>query len=76
MAVDHPVSAMPAFMGFFRQEYWSRLPFPSPGYLPNPRIEPKSLALQADFSDCNYIVRIPKKTRLYTNKANKSMYSL
>ena len=25
-----------------RQEYWSRLPFPSPGYLPNPRIEPTS----------------------------------
>ena len=29
-------------MGFPRQEYWSELPFPSPGYLPNPGIEPKS----------------------------------
>ena len=29
-------------MGFFRQEYWSGLPFPSPGDLPNPGIEPKS----------------------------------
>ena len=31
-----------------RQEYWSGLPFPSPGYLPNPEIEPESPALQAD----------------------------
>ena len=30
------------------QEYWSGLPFPSPGDLPNPGIEPGSLALQAD----------------------------
>ena len=35
-------------MGFFRQEYWSRLPFPAPGDLPNPGIEPGSPALQAD----------------------------
>ena len=33
------------FVGFSRQEYWSRLPFPSPGDLPNPGIEPGSLAL-------------------------------
>ena len=30
-------------MGFSRQEYWSGLPFPSPGDLPNPGIEPTSL---------------------------------
>ena len=35
-------------MGFPRQEYWSGLPFPSPGDLPNPGIEPRSLALEAD----------------------------
>ena len=35
-------------MGFSRQEYWSGLPFPSPGDLPNPRIEPVSPALQTD----------------------------
>ena len=35
-------------MGFSRQEYWSGLPFPSPGDLPNPGIEPKFPALQAD----------------------------
>ena len=38
----------PLSMGFFRQEYWSGLPFPSPGDLPNPGIEPGSPALQAD----------------------------
>ena len=35
-------------MGFSRQEYWSELPFPSPGDLPNPGIEPGSPTLQAD----------------------------
>ena len=35
-------------MGFSRQEYWSGLPFPSPGDLPNPGIEPRSPALEAD----------------------------
>ena len=34
--------------GFSRQEYWSGLPFPSPGDLPNPGIKPRSPALQAD----------------------------
>ena len=38
----------PLFMGFSRQEYWSGLPFPSPGDFPDPGIEPGSLALQAD----------------------------
>ena len=33
-------------MGLSRQEYWSGLPFPSPGDLPDPRIEPMSPALQ------------------------------
>ena len=37
----------PPSMGFSRQEYWSGLPFPSPGVLPNPGIEPGSLAFQA-----------------------------
>ena len=35
----------PLSMGFSRQEYWSRLPFPSPGDLPNPGIEPRSPAV-------------------------------
>ena len=33
---------------FSRQEYWSGLPFPSPGDLPNPGIEPRSPTLEAD----------------------------
>ena len=37
----------PLFMGFPRQEYWSGLPFLSPGDLPDPGIEPRSPALQA-----------------------------
>ena len=38
----------PPFMEFSRQEYWSGLPFPSPGDLPNLGIEPRSPTLQAD----------------------------
>ena len=36
---------VPPSIGFSRQEYWSGLLFPSPGDLPNPGIEPRSLAL-------------------------------
>ena len=39
---------VPLSVGFSRQEYWSGLPFPSPGDLPEPGIEPRSPALQAD----------------------------
>ena len=35
-------------MGFSKQEYWSGLPFPSPGDLPGPGIESRSPALEAD----------------------------
>ena len=38
----------PLSVGFSRHEYWNGLPFPSPGDLPNPGIEPGSPALQAD----------------------------
>ena len=37
----------PLSMEFSRQEYWSRLPFPTLGDLPNPRIEPESLVFPA-----------------------------
>ena len=40
----------PLSMEFPRQEYWSGLPFPPPGDLSNPGIEPVSPALQEDFS--------------------------
>ena len=39
----------PLSMGFLRQEYWRGLPFPTPGDLPNPGIEPKSPALAGGF---------------------------
>ena len=42
------VHQAPLSMGFPRQEYWSELPFPSPGDLPNPGIEPRSPTLRAD----------------------------
>ena len=38
----------PPSMGFFRQEYWSGLPFLSPGDLPDPGIEPRSPIIEAD----------------------------
>ena len=38
----------PLSMGFFRQEYWSGLPFTSPGDLPDPGIKPRSPAWQGD----------------------------
>ena len=45
MDCSPPVSSV---MRFSRQGYWSTLPFPSPGDLPNPGIEPRSPTLQAD----------------------------
>ena len=42
------IRQVPLSMGFSRQEYWNGLPFPSPGNLPGPGIEPGSPALQAD----------------------------
>ena len=41
-------SQAPPPMGFFRQEYWSGLPFPSSWDLPDPGIEPRSPASQVD----------------------------
>ena len=38
----------PLSMGFLRQEYWSGLPIPSPGNIPNPKTEPESPAWQTD----------------------------
>ena len=52
----------PLSMGFSRQEYWSGLLFPSPEDLPDPGIEPRSPALQADalpsipLASCMYLV--------------------
>ena len=42
------------FIGILRQEYWSGLPCPPPENLPDPGIEPRSSALQADFCCLNH----------------------
>ena len=51
----------PLSMGFSRQKYWSGLPCPSPGDLPDPRTEPAFLAIQADSS----LSEPPGKPRYY-----------
>ena len=48
--------------GFPRQEYWSGLPFPSPGDLPDPGIKPMSPALQADSLLLSYLERSQRQT--------------
>ena len=60
----------PLFMGFSRQEYWSGLPFPSPGDLPDPGIKPRSPALQADALTSE----LPRKPRILS--LGFSMYSI
>ena len=52
----------PLSMVFPRQEYWIRLPFPSPGDLPNPVIEPEFTALTGRF----FTTELPGKPRLWT----------
>ena len=52
---------VPLSMGFPRQEYWSGLPFPSPGDFPNPGIKPRSPALQAD----SLLTEPPGKLKTY-----------
>ena len=56
----------PQSMEFSRQEYWSGLPFPSPGDLPDPGIEPGSPSLQADalLSEPQQIKQTNKKIEL------------
>ena len=52
----------PLSMGFSRQEYWSGWPFPFPGHLPDPGIEPGSLALQAG----SLLTELPGKPLLFS----------
>ena len=47
-------------MGFLRQEHWSRLLFPSPGYLPDPGTEPTSSVFPA-FAGRFFIIAPPGK---------------
>ena len=70
--VDHSPSGS-AVHGFSRQEYWSGLPFPPPGDLPDLGIEPKSLmspALAGRFftSSATFITVLLNKANVYLNK--------
>ena len=47
----------PLFMEFSKQEYWSGLPFPLPGHIPHPGVQPKSPALEADSLLLSYLGR-------------------
>ena len=47
----------PLSMEFPKQEYWSGLPFPPPGHIPNPGVDPKSPALEADSLPLSYLGR-------------------
>ena len=60
----------PPSMGFSRQEYWSGVPFPSPGDLPDPGIEPGSPALQADALTSEPPGK-PKKVKMPTIQSKK-----
>ena len=49
----------PLSMEFFRQEHWSGFPFPTPGDLPDPGVEPASLASPALAGD--FFTTVPKR---------------
>ena len=60
--MDSSLYQAPPSMGFSRQEYWSGLPFPSPGNLPDPGIEPRFPTLQTDALPSE----LPGKSEVYT----------
>ena len=64
----------PLSMGFSKQQYWSRLPFPSPGHLPNPGIKPRSPTLQADTFTIWATREVPVK-REVKRKGEKERYT-
>ena len=53
-------------MGFFRQEYWSGLPFPSPGDIPSPGTEPVFLACVSLIAGRFFTVEPPRKPQIFT----------
>ena len=59
----------PLSMEFSRQEYWSGLPFPSPGDLPGPGIKPRSPALQAD----SLLSKPPRKPKIFYTVVKKNI---
>ena len=70
----------PPSMEFSRQEYWSGLPFPPPGDLPDPWIQPTSLASPAPLSRLGslfsgYNFQFCKITQLWSSEAQQSDYT-
>ena len=63
----------PLSMGLSRQEYWSGLPFPTPGDLPDPGIEPTSLASPALAGTCFITVPLGKSPMSYYLTCNKQV---
>ena len=64
-------------MQFFRQEYWRGWPFPSPGDLPNPGIEPTSLkspALEGRFLTTNASWEAPQKVESMSLIGRRDVY--
>ena len=59
----------PLSMGFSRQEYWSELPFPSPGDLPDSGIEPRFPALQVD----SLLSEPPRKPKIHYTGFQKGL---
>ena len=66
---------VPLSTGFSRQEYWSGLPFPSPGDLPDPGIKPASLAYPAMAREF-FITGLPKNIYLAVLDLSSGMCNL
>ena len=64
----------PLSMGFLRQQYWSGLPFPSPGDLPDPGIKPESLALPMDSLPLNHQGSLHMYTHTHTHTHTHTLY--
>ena len=69
--MDYIAHQAPLSMDFSSQEYWSVLPFPSSGDLPNPGIEPASPVLQVDF-----LITEPSGKPLYVSVSILLWFSL
>ena len=65
----------PPSTGFSRQEYWSGLPFPSPGDLPDLGIEPRSPTLQADALTAEPPGKLSIYYTIFTSNYENSRYS-
>ena len=64
----------PLSVEFSRQEYWSGLPFPSPGDLPDPGIEPRSPAVQADSLSSEPPAKVTQPVSVYPGNGAKFIY--